>query len=210
MNRVLSLDEAHEATSPFHDFWADTTLAAWARWQEFQTDARFASVAQTFDSAIRYHFLNRVICGAVQAKTDAVRFNVGGAGLLLQPIAENVFVRFKHVNGSDLRPRAYATNQQVALMSQEYVDPIARQLLLEGFDRPRTLLTQGYTLNQGEDAVDQIVIVCHNPEFLYYYDLRSGEKAEVMMFPGIEPKPPRLLSALVADSGPQTVSPDPS
>ena len=210
MNGILSLDEAREATSVHHALWTDITLTAWARWQEFQIDATFATVAQTFDSAARFHFLNRLICGGVEAKTDAVRFNVGGAGILLQPVGENAFVRFKHVNGSDLRPRAYATDQQVALISQEYIDPIGKQLLLEGFVRPRTLLTQGYTLNNGEDAIDQIVIVCHGPEFLYYYDLQSNEKAEVMMFPGIEPKPPRVLSALIAEPESQIDPPDPS
>lgn len=208
MSRILTLEEAREATSPHHDLWTATTVEAWAEWRAFQTDPKFASVAQAFDSAARFHFLNRIISSRIEAETDAIRFNVGGAGLLLQPVADTAFVRFKHLNGSDLRPRAYATNQQVALRHQLYVDPLAKQLVLEGFSEARVLLTQGYTLNQGEDDLDKIVVVCHIPEFRFYYDVRGDDQAEVMMFPGLEPQPPRLYSTLIPDSVPETDAPE--
>ena len=76
-------------------------------------------------------------------------------------------------------------------MSQVYIDPLAKQLILEDFKEPRMLLTQGYTLTPGEDGIDQIVVVCYSPEFRYFYDIRDDTKAEVATFPGMEPKPPR-------------------
>ena len=172
-------------------------MEAWDKWQSFQTHPDFAYVAQTFDSSARFHFLSRVIAGHIETNTKAVRFNVGGPGLLFQPIEEELFVRFKHLNGWDLQPRSAATPQQVALMSQVYIDPLAKQLILEDFKEPRMLLTQGYTLTPGEDGIDQIVVVCYSPEFRYFYDIRDDTKAEVATFPGMEPKPPRLLSAYV-------------
>ena len=119
MNRILQLDEAHQLTRSFHDLWTEVTLEAWDIWQKFQISDDFASAAQTFDSGMRFQLLTRIIGGKVAEKTNAVRFNVGGPGLLLQPIGDDVFVRFKHVNGSNLRPCSYATNLQTALQRQE-------------------------------------------------------------------------------------------
>jgi hypothetical protein len=195
---LLTTDEAQELTADCHAVWVDAHHHAFDLWKRrLAEDPEFfkpliagdrASILHRhiFDYAAR-HLDGRVI------STDALGFNA-------QIIDGRAMVRFKYLH-RDLKPRAYRTGQQEHLEDQEFTEEMLLPLTFEGVSDPPTVLTCGYTLALGEDAVSRVAVVCwYRGELRYWYDIfgetAMGDGEVVPLFPSSPPDQPRVVSKL--------------
>lgn len=196
--QILPMSEATELTSPCHQVWADAHRHAWALWQDrLLNDPEFV---KPLTSSERYAILHRHITDYASRHLDGVVGHAPSLDFFAQVLDGRALVRFKHVD-SDLKPRAYPTDQQQHLDRQEFTERIAEQLAFDGFPPAMTVLTVGFTLTLGEDNLGQIVVVCRTPELAYWYSiLDAGEGygdasgGEIQPMPGIAPPGPRVTS----------------
>lgn len=195
--------EAEALTSPYHDVWVEAHLHAWALWQDrLLNDPQFF---KPLTSAERYAIVHRHICDYVERHVDSDTNIVTPPSLdfFAQVIQDRVLMRFKHLD-EELKPRTYPTNQQQQLSRQEFDDRIVEQLAFNGCSAPLTVLTVGFTLTAGEEAIGQIVVVCRIPRLRYRYSIRGAAgiqsaDADILPFPGMESPAPRVVSTRQRD-----------
>ena len=195
---ILSMEEAQEATAPYHGPYLDAHRGAWSKW----TDGvlQMPEMFKDYDAQTRFTMLNRHIVASIDETLGGMWLATGGPKILVHPIDDRVIVRFKALNrDNNLQPQSYRTDQQHKLSRQIYTERIWEQLSLAGFAKPPMLLTCGYYLPPGEDALAQIVIVCHIPELRYFYDVSDETGTEILTLPGSPTIAPRVVSASVEE-----------
>ena len=194
------MDEANELTAPHHDAYVRAIETAWDHWEQGQQT--LPEMFRDFGASLRAAAINTMMTGEIERTVSGVtRLKTGGRSVVIQLIDGKAFVRFKYLNGKDLRPQSYRTQQQIRLSEQRYTETLWEQLKLKGFDTPPTVLSVGYILTPAEDALSLIGIVCHVPEFRYFINLRdaTGSSSEVVPFPGMSPTEPEVVSDLVEE-----------
>lgn len=199
MASVLPPDQAYALTKPFHRVWADAHHSTWAMWQDrLQNDPSWFKV---FTAGDRYLMIHRHVCDLVASQLEGKVQHAPSLDFFAQIVGDRALVRFKHLD-EDLRPRNYPTDQQQHLDRQEFTERMETQLALDGIAAPLTVLTVGYTLTTGEEAIGQIVVTCHVPELWYWFSIDaatgqgfggSGGDGEAPRFPGIESPGPRII-----------------
>jgi len=201
---LLSRDDAYDLTKPFHEVWEEAHRSTWAMWQErLEEDPMWF---KPFTAGDRYLMLHRHICDFAARHLDGQVQHAPSLDFFAQIIGEKALIRFKHFD-EDYRSRNYPTDQQEHLDKQEFTDRMQAQLALDGIAAPLTVLTVGYTLTPGEDALGFIGITCRTPYLRYWYPIvgnagaASGDGIDgadgggtAPSFPGMEPPGPRIIS----------------
>lgn len=201
--KLLTRTEAEKATAEFHEMYVSAHMTAWDRWSDHLTkDPEFFEPLA--DASTRFQILNRHIVSEVEKAIPNTIRVPGGLPTLFHVIDGKATVRFKHLNGRDLKPIYNSTERQDRLMEQAYTGQLMNQLQLAGVDEPLTALICGYRLTPGEDAIAEVVIACHTPTLIYHFPLTGGEGAEMLSFPTIEPPQPRVISRIVEEQQEQT------
>lgn len=192
---LLTGDEAQQITEPFHDYWVKAHLRAWDFWQELIADK--PHLAKPLGSSQRFDFLHQHVEENLRTELEG-RALFPKSDFFSQLIDNKVLLLFKHLN-YEFRPERSGSEQQDNLARQVYVPRLAEQLELDTV--APTCATVGFTLTAGEDAISQVVVVCHVPSYLWHFPIYDSEAGSgtsgigsASPFPSMPPVAPRIAS----------------
>ncbi len=191
---MVELDEARACIGDIEPLLIDAHTTAVGSWSTFLMEK--PELALPLDATARANFIHCHIRSEVDRRvhdargvafTDALEF----FGLRIEP---KILLRFKFVGGG--QPRNVQTAQQKALARQEYTESMILALTGDPTLEAPTLLTCGYTLDDGKVGRIEIRRDCdgHQP---WSYDIYGGDAvSQPLVLDGLEDtaKPARITS----------------
>ncbi len=181
---MIQLDEARNRIGPYEGIFVDSCEAAVETWGSFV--AEDPERAFPLDARARANFIHSHLRHEVDRRVADVDGIEPTEGLQFfgVVIGRDTFVRFKYL-GQGI-PRNYPTKRQKLLANQTFTPTMTATLLGSPSMTPPTLLTCGYTLDDGiQLGRVEIRRECkgHQP---WSFDLYGGEAvAEPLVFPGM-------------------------
>jgi hypothetical protein len=187
MALLLDFEEAQALTAPYHRLWIaahrEAEAAWWDRFRQSDPEGFIACVPTTRASYLHDRVV-RHVANSVEA-TMVGRDRLGYAAQVIVDRNRSALVRFKMLDGA-MNPRNHPSEQQDLLQQQTFTPEAMAELKMEGLNEAPTILTCGYQLALNEMSMSRIMVVLnYKQEAYYWYDLESGQSANVLGLPNI-------------------------
>jgi hypothetical protein len=187
MALLLTMEQAQAMTGPYHDLWVAAHREAEKSWWD---RLRLADpmVFIAAEPTTRAGYIHDLVVHHVAVNTSGAvipRDRLKYAAQLITDGNRTALVRFKLLD-SGMNPRNHPSDQQNLLKQQIFTPEAMGQLQLEGISEAPTLLTCGYQLARDEMSISRILVVFHfNHAACYWYDLETGQSANVVQLPDV-------------------------
>ena len=191
MANLLDFEQAEALTAPYHGLWVAAhreAEAAW--WDRFrQSDPQgFIACMPTTRAGFLHDLVVRHVANSGEG-TMVGRERLGYAAQLIVDGNRSALVRFKMLDGQ-MNPRNHPSEQQDLLQQQTLTTEAMAELKMEGLNEAPTILTCGYQLALDEMSMSRVLVVLnYKQEAYYWYDLESGQSANVLGLPDVAELP---------------------
>lgn len=170
---MVELEDAQDRLADIKQELIDAHIAATQAWKTLVE--KHPALALPCDSTTRANFVHDHICSQI-ARRLGNRTDVEIAdclGFFALRIGHDILLRFKFVGGG--HPQNVATEQQKHLARQQYTEEMTIALNGDSALTPPTLLTCGYTLDDGEIGRIEIRRDCKG-QLPWMYDIYGGDR----------------------------------
>lgn len=181
---LIDLGAARTELEPIEGILIASYETAAMRWRELVTEQ--PHLALPLGATARAMFIHDHVCPEIERGVEEVPHvqATDALGFFALSIGEGILLRPKYVGQG--APSNVGTTQQRLLAKQEYDEEMIQALGRDPAFAPPTLLTCGYTLDEGE--LGRIEIRCDfMGKQIWKFDIFGGEaESETLAFPGME------------------------